>query len=151
MISQIKIKSACFRSYLKEQNTRNVLVRHGVIPVLRVFGVVLPIMSQTILAGVYVTNFAQRRMVRNERYWTITHLRQRNFVVIFLLNNTKLVIDPSILINPCEDKKCGQSCIVHLVDGILGGICDSDGLCSGASDNLVCDNGTLPTAGKCKT
>ena len=70
---RIKIKSAFSRLYLKELNTRNVLVTHGVIPVLRVFGVVLPIMSQTILDGVYVMNFAQRRTVRNEIYWTIIH------------------------------------------------------------------------------
>ena len=73
-MSRIKIKSAFSRLYLKELNTRNVLVTHGVIPVLCVFGVVLPIMSQTILDGVYVMNFAQRMMVRTERYWTIIHL-----------------------------------------------------------------------------
>ena len=77
-MSQIKIKSAFSRLNLKETNIRNVLVIHGFIPVVRVFGVVLPIMSQTILAGVYVMKFAQRRMVRNEIYWTIIHLKQKD-------------------------------------------------------------------------
>ena len=52
-------------------------------------------------------------------------------------------IDPSILIDPCEDKECGQSCIGF-------GFCDSDGLCSPASENLGCDNGTFPATGKFK-